>query len=392
MEKEKSSSAEPSVPQRPKSQPTQTQPSFVPPPSAPPNLQQQQKAERQYKADSKAGTPSSTFNRRDLVENLLKSTAGSFAYQQPITKSTAPRVRKKSVTPLFGKKPPTVHRTSSKEAKLDTQPTVESDTEPDEPSEPAKKPPTAAANPPAFDYEPMDAEPTGTPKTMPTSTPATAIPNGVPKKRSSLDMSGLSAAIPPLSRSPADVGLAEFETLKSSLPPLQPTSPKSPLSNQFRTLRMNKRPANIPYIPKNDPFVFRMPTEFWKFPQTPGPDAPFEVPKPPPVPKTPQGEDVNLDDYNRFYHTLGPYIEAWNRYEAEVHALRADLKSRTMQVSSTQTLDTVDIVKYMDRVKKKDTVLDQSFTKARDKHLKGLDKWVKLRVRVLEDIGQQQQH
>ena len=189
-----------------------------------------------------------------------------------------------------------------------------------------------------------------------------------------MNMDGLGAAMPTFGRSPADVGLGDFDTLKNALPKKDTTSPKSPLSRQFRELRMGKKPSAIPNMPR--PAMNAMPSGFWNsFPQTPGADVPFVPSKAPPIPKIPK--EVSLEVYNRFYNNLGPYIEAWNKYESEVHALRAELKSQSMHVSSMQSLDSIDIVKYMDRVKNKDMVLDESFSKARTKHLDALTSWVR---------------
>lgn len=362
---------------RPRSQPTQTQPSFVPPPSAPPNMQQQQKAAA-TKINSKS-KGENTKSRQELLEDLLKQVSSSL--EPTSTSATSSAARRKRSAPTLKKQSHTIHRTGSKEAKLDSQPRVESDTEIDEPKS------TTQFTKSGFGYEPMEAELTGAPKTIPTP----VIPNGKPtietKKGSSLDMRDI-GAVPPLSRSPADVGLGDLESLKNSLPFPSQSSMKSPLSSRVNNKLRTKTPSTSPI--GGDPSVVSIPPGFWNlYPQTPL-EEPFQVPRAPLVPKIPK--QTGLDQYNRFYNSLGSYIEAWNKYEAEVHALRAELTSKSMHVSTTQTLDTQDIVKYMDRVKRKDTILDQSFTKARDKHLNALESWVRLRESVLKEVAHQEQH
>ncbi|KAI5848890.1 hypothetical protein BZA05DRAFT_89640 [Tricharina praecox] len=365
---------------RPHSQPTQNHHSFVPPPSAPPNLQQQQQAAESSKSEG------SKFNR-ELYDDLLKRTVFDFLPSGSKKKRSAPTLNK-------GRN---MHRTTSKDSRRDSQPKAGSETESDEP-----KSATTATNPatsqPAtgFGYEPMDAEPTGAPKTIPVpqnnrTKPIIPLANGMRKLNigtkkgkatTSLDMSGM-ASVPPLSRSPADVGLGGFESLKESLPFPSQAATKPRVGD----MRM-KVPALNPTT--NEPYVFSIPPDFWNlYPQTPL-EQPFVVPKAPSVPKIPK--QVSLDNYNRFYNSLGSYIEDWNKYEADVHALRAELTSKSLHVSSTELLDTQDIVKYMERVKNKDTILDQSFTKARDRHLASLDMWVKLRENVLKEVAHQEPH
>ncbi|KAF8253858.1 hypothetical protein K440DRAFT_657012 [Wilcoxina mikolae CBS 423.85] len=376
---EKSASSGSGAFPRPRSQPTQTQPSFIPPPSAPPNMQQQQQKAAAANTDGKSKGEDPTLFKRELYEDLLKQAAFSFHPPTSTSSTSSTARRKRSAQTL--KKSHTIHRTGSKEAKLDNQPKAESDTDIDEP-----KATTQSTNS-GFDCEPMDAEPTGAPKTIPTP----VIPNGNPtieiKKVSSLDMSGL-GAVPPISRSrsPADVGLGNLDSLNDSLPSFSQPSKKLPLSSRVQNKLRTKAPSTSPI--GGDVFP-NIPPGFWNlYPQTPL-EEPFVTPKAPPIPKIPR--QTSLDQYNRFYNSLSSYIEAWNKYEAEVHDLRAELTSKSMHVSTTQTLDTQDIVKYMDRVKRKDTILDQSFTKARDKHLAALDSWVRLRESVLKEVTHQEQ-
>jgi len=309
-----------------------------------------------------------------------------FAFQRSNTSSTT---RKKRSAPSLHKKRSNSSQTTRKSpehSKVDTS------------EEPPIKPPTLDT----FGYEPMDAEPTGTPKTMPpppppppraagaSTNPSHSSPNSgarkrsaEPKKGSPLDMGGI-GAVPPLSRSPADVGLDGFESLKETLPFPSKAAEEPPLS-------ADDDGPSAPNAAKKDSSVFdHIPPGFWTmYPETPSEET-FVVPKAPAVPKIPKR--VSLDDYNRFYNSLGPYIEAWNKYEAEVQALRAELAGKSMHVSTSQTLDTQDIVKYMDRVKNKDKALDHSFTKHRDRHLLALDMWVKLRESVLKEVAHQEQH
>jgi len=293
-----------------------------------------------------------------------------------------------------------MHRTASKESRRDSQPKAGSETESDEPNNVTSGKNSVTSQPAAaastgFGYEPMDAEPTGPPETMPApqnnrTKPTIPLANSMRKlsigtkkgkATTSLDMNDM-ASVPPLSRSPADVGLGGFESLKESLPFPSQAATKTRVGN----LRM-KAPVLNPST--NEP-LFSIPPDFWNlYPQTPL-EQPFVVPKSPKVPKIPK--QVSLDNYNRFYNSLGSYIEDWNKYEADVHALRAELTSKSLHVSSTELLDTQDIVKYMERVKNKDTILDRSFTKARDHHLASLDMWVKLRENVLKEVVHQEPH
>ncbi|KAA8914525.1 hypothetical protein FN846DRAFT_563894 [Sphaerosporella brunnea] len=341
---------------RPQSQPVQIHTPFVPPPSAPPNLQQQQQGSNS--GVTSGGEDFSQFKRK-LYENLLKQAAFSFDPPEQTNTSSGATAR-------------------------------HSETETDEPAT-TEQPPAEG-----FGYEPMDAEPTGAPKTIPTPTtprptpPMTNLANGVRRPSSekkakpsgsSLDMSGI-GAVPPLSRSPADVGLGGFESLKETLPFPSQAETKPPLTARYNN-GQRMRGASMSNL-RTD-FTFQA---FWSMSQTPS-EAPFHPPTPPGIPQLPK--ETSLDKYNRFYHSLGKYVEDWNRYEAKVHELRAELARKTLRVSSTELLDTQDIVKYMERVKTKDTLLDKAFTKARDRHLNALDSWVRLRESVLK-VAHQEQH
>ena len=343
------------------------------------------------------------FFKRELYDNLLKQ-ANPFKPQPSSTSATGSTARRKRSAPTLKKKQSLpIHRmaalglgvggsSSNKVPKLDGRPKAGSDVGADERRTTAQPP---AGGERSFGYEPMDAEPTGPPKSMPAPQnptpppppPPPAPPGGsspISKGPSPLDNVNGMRSVPPLSRSPADVGLGDFEPLKDSLLFASSQTPKK--STLFA--RPNKLPSRAPSA-AHDPFMVTIPPDFWNgYPQTPL-DQPFVVPKPPPVPKIPR--QTSLDQYNRFYNSLGSYIEAWNKYEAEVHTLRAELTSKSMNVSTTQTFDTQDIVKYMSRVKNRDTVLDNAFTKARDKHISALDMWVNLRENIL-NLKDHEQH
>jgi hypothetical protein len=381
---------------RPQSQPTHSQPHFAPPPSAPPNLQQQQQHRANNGGTSGFDNMASEF-KKTLYEDLLKQAAFSASFDpQPSSASTGSTARrKKSVPSLKRMGSRAMHRTGSGRPIPGNPPkAAESETETDEPKSANTE--KAAAG---FGFEPMDAEPTGAPKTIPTNTtasrptpPLANLANGVgrPSEKkakvegSSLDMSGL-GAVPPLSRSPADVGLGSFESLKETLPFPSQAETKLQTPIGFNPLRMRNSMGSLKI---NDPFNFGNTPDLWSsFTLTPS-EPPLVLPKPPGIPQLPR--ETSLDKYNRFYNSLGKYVEDWNRYESEVHNLRAELTRRTLRGSTTELLDTQDIVKYMDRVKSRDMVLDAAFSKARSRHLDALEKWVKLRKDVLKVMHQEQ--
>lgn len=341
---------------RPHSQPTDRQNAPpVPPPSAPPNLQQQRAAGVGRK------TPDPT-TKKGLLNNLHDILNYDFSWK-PTSSTTSSAAKKKRSAPTLKRGFIPVGRPKPASVPV---PTEDSETEAEEES----SSPTAH-----FDPEPMDAEPTGTPKTMPI--PAT------PKQNSNdggLNISDL-GNVPPLSRSPADVGLGGFDSMKDALPFQSTASSYRPLASHNARLRKAAPTTGVTNITM-PPSIPSIPTEFWNLhPHTPYEEK-FIVPKPPKIPKIPN--ETNLELYNRFYHGLGTYIELWNKYEAAVHSLRAELTSKSMQASSTQVIDSQDIVKYMQRVKEKDQKLDESFTRYRDKHMQSLSEWVKLRDQILE--------
>lgn len=362
---------------RPRSQPS-TPLGFAPPPSAPPNLQQQQQ-HQQRKSNTRAESRKNNRFERELYEDLLKQ-AGAFGLLPSDTGSTARK--KRSVASLNKKKSYPFSRAASKEGRFSArQPKVESESETEDKKPSSPRPEIRRGT--SLGYEPMDLEPdTRAPEpALPKSPlrPATANESGkapAEKKKSlGLDMSNI-AGVPPLSRSPEDVGLGGFETLKDSLPfPSQPS--EKPPSNSG-DLGRNTTPPNsagktLECIPT---------TNFLDmYPPTPAEEEPFIPPKAPPIPKVPH--DVSLNAYNHFYESLGPYIKEWNKFEADVQSLRAKLANKSIHLPTQQTFDAQDIVKYMNRVKNKDMVLDRMFTKSRDRHMKSLDDWMKLREMVL---------
>lgn len=186
-----------------------------------------------------------------------------------------------------------------------------------------------------------------------------------PLKDGGLDSMGKMAGVAPFCRSPADVGLSGLDELKDSLPfPSRASShtPKPDLTCHLpkHKLRPDLRDLYAPTTPAEDPFM---------------------VPNPPKLPKTPRV--INLEYYNILVSQVEPYVTAWNNYEEKIHGLRAELNSKGLRADNVP-LDMNSIMDYLQRVKEKDTILEEKYHQAREVHMRALEEWITYRNKVVE--------
>lgn len=390
---------------RPQSQPVYpTQPQHIPIPRPTPQpqqhqQQQQQQHQQQQQQQQNQAKPTAGFQKA-LWDDLTKTAGSLFDYQPPAQSSPK---KKKSVASF------TKFRTRSKDTLHSDNGFVhvESEAESEERSgstEPKPKRSEEARPPQPFvegddGFEPMDTGPdTGIPDPISTqqsakvnmhksprlspmgsSSPRIPTPlssrtsrdgglntlNNLGLKDSALDSMGKMAGVAPFCRSPADVGLAGLDELKDSLPfPSRASShtPKPDLTGHLPKfkLRPDLRDLYAPTTPAEDPFV---------------------VPNPPKLPKTPKL--ISLESYNILVSQVEPYVTAWNNYEEKIQRLQAELNNKGLRADNVP-LDMNVIMDYINRVREKDMILEESYRQAREIHMGSLEDWVNYRNAVVE--------
>lgn len=186
----------------------------------------------------------------------------------------------------------------------------------------------------------------------------------LPGQLGGLDNLSKFMSVPPFKH--ASAGLENFDEIKSNLPL------PSQVSIQARQGPTPTLKGKFPKVPKPDI------RDLYE-PQTPA-EEPFAVPLPPKIPKTPRA--VTLESYNTLFYRIEPYIKKWNEYEGKYNDLHTRLSSSGLH--HVITLDGNTITNYIARVREKDTILEDSYRQAREKHMQALEGWVNYRKAILE--------
>ncbi|KAL7276791.1 unfolded protein binding [Rhizina undulata] len=335
--------------QRPQSQPIYpTQP--IPSPSLPPQPQQPPQQQPQ-KPQQYFQPPFDKFNR--TLWNTLIGGAGFFSppAQAPSKKKSAPNFKTK-----------TKSRERSRSASVDkgyfsnVQATAETDSESDRDIKGKKnakeKTGIPNLNMNGTDFEPVDETifpDIASKYPLPRSTGTTPV-NGASHSKNS---DGIDPLSKPPSRSPADVGLDGLDL---------PFSIKSPSVTPIPSLR-----GNFPKPPPPFPDLRNL-----YEPPTPA-DESFDIPKAPEIPVLPK--EMTLDSWNLFFKEIEPYMTRWKDYDANVDALRSRLVAKG--VEAPVSFNEASVRTYANRVRNKDMLLEESYRKAREEHLRGMESWLR---------------
>ena len=368
---------------RPQSQPVYpTQPQHAPVPRQTPQPQAQQ----QHQARQQPDDP--TF-KEALWDNLINTTkAFAFKHDVPATALRSPKKKMSGSSMSKGKgkgrettltpDPINLPANNFTSAKYEQCPTDTTDPVKPEPTE-NSKPQTSHQTTVEDDVDAMDTAPdTGVPS--PTAGVGPKLPrlsigrsmdnnsasprSPLPGQLGGLDNLGKFMSASPLKR--ASVGLENFDEIKSNLP-LASQASIQPRQAPIPTLK-----GRFPKAPKPDI------RDLYE-PQTPA-EEPFAIPLPPKIPKTPR--NVTLESYNTLFYRVEPYIMKWNEYEGKYNDLHTRLSSSGLH--DVITLDGNTIMNYITRVREKDTILENSYRQAREKHMQALEGWVHYRNAILE--------